>query len=98
MLDTNVLSELTRHAPDPAVPAWLDGLPAEEVGTTAITAAELLYGVSRLPDGRRKAALVDAVYGLLRDDLADRVEPFDQAAAVCYADLVAERERLGRPI
>lgn len=98
VLDTNVLSELTRQVPDPAVLAWLDGLPGEDVGTTAITAAELLYGVSRLAEGRRKAALIDAVYGLLRDDLAGRVEPFDEDAAACYADLVAERERHGRSI
>jgi predicted nucleic acid-binding protein len=68
------------------------------VATTAITAAELLYGVSRLPGGRRKAALADEVAGLLRDEFADRVEPFDVRAAGYYAVLVAERDQLGRPI
>ncbi len=53
-LDTSLLSELTRQAPDTTVLVWLDSLPAAEVRTTAITAAELLYGVARLPRGRRK--------------------------------------------
>jgi len=53
ILDTNVISELTRPAPDPGVIAWLDSLPAGEAAITAITAAELLYGVRRIPDGRR---------------------------------------------
>jgi predicted nucleic acid-binding protein len=98
VLDTNVLSELTRHAPHPAVLAWLNAQPAHEVCTTAITAAELLYGVDRLPAGRRKNDLLVAVEGMLHVDLAGRVEPFDLQAATEYATLVTEREALGRPV
>jgi predicted nucleic acid-binding protein len=47
ILDTNVLSELSRQHPEPAVLSWLDSQPAGEAATTAITAAELLYGVAR---------------------------------------------------
>jgi predicted nucleic acid-binding protein len=54
ILDTNIISELARQVPEPGVISWLDSLPAEEVGTTAITAAELLYGVARMPAGRRR--------------------------------------------
>lgn len=98
VLDTNVLSELARVEPDRSVLAWLDALDAGRVTTTAVTAAELRYGVERLPDGRRKTLLRAAVEGLLRDDLRRRVEPFDAAASVRYALLVARRERQGRPI
>ncbi len=98
VLDTNVLSELTRQAPDAAVLAWLDSLPAAEVATTAVTAAELLYGVARLPRGQRKRALADAVYALINDDFGGRVEPFDTRAAEQYALVVTGREKLGRPI
>lgn len=98
ILDTNVLSELIRQAPNLGVVTWLDELPASEVFTTAITAAELLYGVTRLPEGQRKTALTAAVHELIRDDFAGRVEPFDAHAAEHYAILATERERLGRPI
>jgi toxin FitB len=98
VLDTNVISELTRHDPAPGVLSWLDSLAAGDIATTAITAAELLYGVARLPGGRRKTELAAAVDGLLNDDLQGRVLSFGQAAARRYADIVSSRERLGRPI
>ena len=98
VLDTNVISELTRQAPAPRVISWLDSLAAAEVATTAITAAELLYGVARLPGGRRKTTLKAAVDGLLSDDFQGRVLAFDEPAARRYADIVTARERLGRPI
>ena len=98
VLDTNVISELTRQAPAPGVLHWLDSLAVPEIATTAITAAELLYGVARLPGGRRKTELAAAVDGLLNDDFAGRVLPFGESAARRYADIVSGRERLGRPI
>lgn len=98
VLDTNVLSELTRRSPDAGVLTWLDSLPADEVAMTAITAAELLYGVARLPQGRRKTELTEAVHAMINTDFHGRVEPFDAPAADQYAVVVTSRERLGRPI
>ncbi len=98
VLDTNVLSELIRHSPDPGVLVWLDSFPGSEVVTTAVTAAELWYGTARLPPGRRRDTLAAAVRALLDEDLRDRVESFDLVAASHYANLVSHRERLGRPI
>jgi toxin FitB len=98
ILDTNVMSELTRLDPDPGVISWLDSLPAEETAITAITAAELRYGVRRLPDGRRKNGLSEAVHAIINIDFRGRVEPFDVLAADQYADIVATREHIGRPI
>lgn len=98
VLDTNVISELTRQAPAPGVISWLDSLLAAEIATTAITAAELLYGVVRMPGGHRKTELAAAVHGLLSDDFQGRVLPFDEPAARRYAGIVTGRERLGRPI
>lgn len=98
ILDTNVISELTRPAPDSGVIAWLDSLPSEETAITAITAAELRYGVRRMPDGRRKTELSEAVSALIATDFRDRVEPFDVLAADEYADVVTVREQSGQPI
>jgi toxin FitB len=98
ILDTNVISELTRPAPASCVVTWVDSQPAEETAITAITAAELRYGVRRMPDGRRKSELSEAVDELISTDFRDRVAPFDVLAADQYADVVATRERAGQPI
>jgi predicted nucleic acid-binding protein len=98
VLDTNVLSEIIRPEPDERVMSWLDSLDAATVATTSVTAAELLYGLTRLPDGQRKTALGKAVRGLLYEDLDGRVEPFDGPAAEHYASIVSKREAAGRPI
>jgi len=98
ILDTNVISELTRPVPDPGVITWLDSLPAEETAITAITAAELRYGVRRMRDGHRKTGLSEAVNTLITSDFRDRVQPFDVLAADQYADVVTAREHAGQPI
>ncbi len=98
VLDTNVVSELMRPEPAAAVVDWVDGQPAAEIYLTAITVAELLYGVARLPDRQRKVALAERVEELLSNDFEHRISPFDETAAAHYADIVAHRERTGRPI
>jgi len=98
VLDTNVISELSRQAPDPGVLYWLDSLEVPDVATTAVTAAELRYGVARLPDGHRKRELTVIIQGVLAEDFYGRVLPFDERASVRYADIVTGRERIGRPI
>ncbi len=98
VLDTNVLSELMRQQPDSKLMAWLDAQATDQLWITAITVAEILYGVARLPDGKRKAALLDTALVMLEEDFAGRTLPFDAAAAQCYAQLVATRENAGRPI
>lgn len=97
VLDTNVVSELMRAVPDAAVVAWVRGQVPADIHTTAITVAEIRYGLARLPEGRRRSALVSAADDVL-DAFAARVLPFDTAAAHHYGDLVAEREAAGTPI
>ena len=98
VLDTNVISELARRVPDPGVLSWLDSLEVSEVATTVVTAAELRYGVARLPDGHRKRELTVVIRGILTEDFHGRVLPFDERASVRYADIVTGRDRIGRPI
>jgi len=98
VLDTNVISELAHLVPDVGVLTWLDSLEISDVATTAVTAAELRYGLARLPDGRRKRELSVVIRGILTEDFHGRVLPFDEGSAVQYADIVADRERIGRPI
>lgn len=98
VLDTNVVSELMRQVPDGAVVRWVDRYPADEVFITSVTAAELVYGVARLPDGGRKVALAAKVSELLTEDLQDQILPFDSVAAGYYGEIAAAREEQGLPI
>jgi len=98
VLDTNLVSELMRRAPEPEVLRWVDGFSVADVFVTAVTAAELMYGVLRLPDGRRKRELHAKVEGLLEEDFRDQILPFDVRAAAHYADIVAARDRAAQPI
>lgn len=98
ILDTNVLSELLAPSPAPAVLAWLSAQPVQSVFTTAVTEAEILYGLALLPEGRRRQALEAAVMPIFAEDLAGRVLAFDRDAARSYAAIAAHRRVIGRPI
>jgi len=98
VLDTNVVSEIFRPEPEPRVVTWLEGLTGE-VAITAVTLAELLAGVRRLPEGQRRSALAERLDLALEPYRATRaILPFDGAAAEQYADVLAARGRAGRPI
>jgi predicted nucleic acid-binding protein len=98
VLDTNVLSELMRPEPDRAVVEWVDAQEPAELLLTAVTVAEILYGIRRLPEDKRKSSLLEVAVLVLSNDFAERILAFDEAAAVHYAALVIERARRGRPI
>ena len=98
LLDTNVLSELMRQAPHEGVVQWMDTQPNASLFTSTITQAEILYGVSILPAGKRKQGLAAAVDEMFEHDFRGRVLPFDGPAAVTYAAICTDRARLGQPI
>lgn len=98
VLDTNVLSEIVRPAPELQVTAWMAGQPRAALFTTTITRGELLYGVHLLEDGRRKTALREAVRDIFAVDLAGQVLAFDNDAADAYAEIAASRRAVGKPI
>ena len=98
VIDTNVASELMRPSPSPAVAAWIAGRDAEELYLTAVSEAELLYGVAIVPAGRRRNELEAAMFRWLDTGFAERILPFDSGAARAYADIAAGRRSAGRPI
>ena len=98
VIDTNVASELMRPSPSPAVAAWIAGRDAEELYLTAVSEAELLYGVAIVPAGRRRNELEAAMLRWLDTGFAERILPFDSAAARDNADIAAGRRSAGRPI
>src|SRR5262245_6486251 len=97
ILDTNVLSELMREKALPRVLEWLSTQPSSSLFTTAISEAEVLYGIAALPKGKRRKALEDAATGLF-EDFGDRVLSFDSAAARHYAEIAIARRLAGQPI
>ncbi len=96
LLDTNVVSELLRPSPEPAVETWVEDRRATDLYFSAIGEAELRYGIAILPAGRRQAALASAIEAILREDFVDRILPFDSDAAREYADIAAARRSAGR--
>ena len=98
VIDTNVASELMRSAPASTVAAWIAERDAEELFLTAVSEAELLYGVAIMPAGRRRAMLEDSMTRWLDLGFVERILPFDSAAARAYAEIAADRRRAGRPV
>ena len=98
LLDTNLVSELLRPRPEPSVLAWVAAQPPPWLYLSAVSLAELWQGVEALPEGRRRNQLALALQPLLEEVFAERLLPFDAAAALMLAQLVNERRRAGRPI
>ena len=98
VLDTNVLSEFMRIEPEARVLAWVDAQPAMDLAISAITVAEILHGIARLPSGKRKQNLQANTMAMFEEDFAGRILPFDAHAAVEYAALVADCEAKGRAV
>jgi len=98
LLDTNVLSELMRENPAPAVLDWFAGQATSLLHTSAITQAEILAGIAVLPASKRRDALARAAHQIFRDDFLGRCIAFGSAAAEHYALVRAQRKHAGMPI
>lgn len=94
LLDTNVVSELMKPAPDDRVRAWLLGLHATPLAIAVVTVAEIEYGLRRLPPGRRRESLMER-FGEFTDAIS--ILPLDDVAARESGRLRALREAAGRP-
>ena len=95
VLDTNIVAVSMANGAD--IDPWLATVPRHELYTTVMTRAEIRYGLSRLPAGKRRSHLTeeaDAVFS----ETQERLLPFNANAADRYGDLVASREGAGRPI
>ncbi|MYD65865.1 MAG: type II toxin-antitoxin system VapC family toxin [Chloroflexi bacterium] len=98
VLDTNVVSELMRENSAPEVREWFFAQSSSDVYLSAVTEAELRYGIAIMPAGRRRDTLAIALEGFVEGDLEGRVLSFDTIAAKAYATIGAERRAAGRPI
>lgn len=95
LLDTNVISEPLRAAPEARVVAWLDAQPVETLFLSAVTVAELRLGLARLPNGRRRKALIEQLERQVLPAFAGRILDFDLLAAQRYAEAMAQAQAAG---
>lgn len=98
LMDTNVVSEMMLRSPDPAVFAWAQRQKEEETYFSAVGEAELRYGASLLPLGKRRDALIVRIEEMLRDTFWDRVLPFDSAAAEVFGEVAVMYRSTGRQL
>ncbi|OBQ77425.1 type II toxin-antitoxin system VapC family toxin [Mesorhizobium sp. WSM3873] len=96
LLDTNVLSEVTRAAPDVGVLKWLDGLDEDRSFISVVSIAEIRRGVSLMDEGRKREALAEWLARDLPQRFEQRVLPVDEAVALAWGDLMGLAKRRGR--
>lgn len=98
VIDTNVISELWKIEPNPAVLRWLDAQAVETLYLSTITVAELRYGIEAMPKGMRRTVFQQRLENEVLPLFADRVMVFDLAAAKAYAELMARAKATGKAI
>lgn len=98
VLDTNVVSEMMKPAPAPAVLSWMNGQDASGLFLTAVTVAEIRYGLRTLPEGKRRRSLEEGFERILAEGFAGRILAFDEAAAHRYGEVMGRRKEMGRPL
>jgi predicted nucleic acid-binding protein len=95
LIDTNVISEPLRAAPEVRVIEWLDAQAVEILYLSAITVAELRFGVAALPNGKRRQSLHENLEKRVLPLFSGRVLPFDLSASQTYAELMARARSAG---
>lgn len=93
LLDTNVLSELTRPKPNPKVLDWFASVPNDALHVSVITFGELRGGVERLPPSRRRENLRLWLEQSLIDWLGERALPITANVADRWGRLTAAARR-----
>ena len=98
VLDTNVISELMRTLPSPAVTSWIAKYPKASLFFSAVGEAELRFGIAIMSAGQRRDILSSEIEIMLQEEFTNRILPFDSNAARAYAEIAASRRSAGRPV
>jgi predicted nucleic acid-binding protein len=96
LLDTNVLSELTKPQPNPRVVSWTRHS-AGALAIPTIAVAEMAFGIEKLAEGRRREDLLAGLQRLVAE-FADRLFDFNVKAAGAYGRILAAARKGGRPM
>lgn len=95
LLDTNVLSEVTKPAPDSRVLEWLDQLDEDRSFISVVSIAEIRRGVALMDEGRKREALAEWLAQDLPQRFEQRVLHIDEPIALAWGDLMALAKRRG---
>jgi toxin FitB len=98
VLDTNVVSEPLKLKPDVDVMGWLSAQAPESLFVTTITVAEMLVGVEKMPQGRKRAALLAALNEQVWPLFAGRVLSFDVPSATAFSKVIVATNAVGNDI
>ena len=98
ILDTNIISEPFQPKPNPAVMAWLDAQEPETLYITVVSMAEMLAGVHKMPEGRRRAELHHLVESKIQSVFENRILAFDMQAVKVFGRVNANACAVGNPI
>ncbi len=98
ILDTNVLSELMEPDGTKEVVAWCDAVRRDDLFTTALNQAEILYGIAIKSKGHKREELIVLADAMFGEDFRGRILPFDERAAGHFADIPATRKKRGKPV
>lgn len=96
LLDTNVLSEVTKPRPDEGVLKWLHGLDEDRTFISIVSIAEIRRGVALMDAGRKRDALDEWLTHDLPQRFETRVIPVEAPVALAWGDLMALAKRSGR--
>jgi hypothetical protein len=98
LLDTNVLSEPLKLTADAAVLTWIDAQLIETLYLSAISLAELRFGIAALPSGKRRETLHSSLEQRILPLFVGRILPFDTAASEAYSVIRARARADGKAI
>ncbi|MGY3616489.1 PIN domain-containing protein [Bradyrhizobium sp. USDA 10063] len=99
LLDTNIISNITKPAPSAALMAWMAEQADEDLFISALTVGEIRRGLLEKPKGRKRA-LLETWFNSPEGPqalFAGRVLPFDERASLVWARLMADGTAAGRP-
>jgi predicted nucleic acid-binding protein len=96
LLDTNVLSEVTKPRPDEGVLKWLHGLDEDRAYISIVSIAEIRRGISLMDSGRKRDALDEWLAHDLPQRFETRIIPVEVPVALAWGDLMALAKRSGR--
>ncbi|KAB1108357.1 type II toxin-antitoxin system VapC family toxin [Neorhizobium galegae] len=96
LLDTNVLSEVTKPRPAEGVLNWLHGLDEDRTFISIISIAEIRRGVALMDGGRKRDALDEWLTHDLPQRFENRIAPVEAPVALAWGDLMALAKRSGR--
>jgi predicted nucleic acid-binding protein len=95
LLDTNIVSELRRPKPEPKVVAFVGAQPLEQLHVSAVTLAEIRFGIEMLPDASRRAELNDWLTLKVRPMFELRILAVTEDVMFKWRLLVEEGRKIG---